>query len=159
MTIFWKSWILICSPHSQGRVLSVGGLRAKYLLSGYQIFIMNGSFGFKLSESFNIVLLSIQINKVILQFCVEVWVVSLYQKYSLAYLDCFICTKRVLAWYRDHSYYVAAFLILFILVCNMIMFKYWSVKSKSMSQASLKRIPRTITIQGISPITAAENSL
>ena len=41
----------------------------------------------------------------ILQFCVEVQVVSLYKKkYSLAYLDGFICTKRVLAGYRDHRF-------------------------------------------------------
>ena len=38
-------------------------------------------------------------------FCVEVRVVFLYQKkYSLAYLDPFICTKRVLAWYCDHRF-------------------------------------------------------
>ena len=33
-------------------------------LSGYQIFIMNGSFGFKLSANFNIALLSMQTQQI-----------------------------------------------------------------------------------------------
>ena len=36
------------------------------------------------------------ISRLIRRFCVEVPVVCLYKKYSLTYLDCFVCTKRIL---------------------------------------------------------------
>ena len=39
---------------------------AKSHYSGYQIFIMNGSFGFKLSENFNIALLSMHTQQIFL---------------------------------------------------------------------------------------------